>query len=123
MNARIARESILSVALILASTLGDPALSRSGQVAAQSDSFRAHLPPLPVNGATVGTITGVGQLRVTLEGNRLEVTGIYQGMSSLATAAHLHNGPAGRPGPVAQPLEVRASPRGEISGTVELTSE
>ena len=123
MNARSARESILSVALILASTLGGPTLSSSGQVSAQADSFRARLSPLPVNGATVGTITGVGQVRATLEGNRLEVTGTYQGMSSPATAAHLHNGPPGRPGPVAQPLEVSPSPEGEVSGAVELTSE
>ena len=75
MNARIARESALFLALLLGGTLGGPALSPSGQVSAQADSFRARLSPLPVNGATVSTITGVGQVRATLDGNRLTVTG------------------------------------------------
>jgi alcohol dehydrogenase (cytochrome c) len=56
-----------------------------------------------------------------LDGNRLTVTGTYRGLSSPATAAHLHFGAPGRPGPLAQPLQVTATPEGEISGTAELT--
>ena len=123
MNARIARESVLFLALLLGGTLGGPALSSSGQVSAQADSFRARLSPLPVSGRTVRTITGVGQIRATLDGNRLTVTGTYRGMSSPATAAHLHFGAPGRPGAVAQPLEVTTSPEGEVSGTAELTDQ
>ena len=123
MNARIVRESVLFLALLLGGTLGGPALSSSGQVSAQADSFRARLSPLPVNRQTVETITGLGQVRATLDGNRLTVTGTYRGMSSPATAAHLHVGPPGRPGPLAQPLEVTASPEGEVTGTAELTDE
>ena len=69
------------------------------------------------------TITGLGQVRATLDGNRLTVTGTYQGMSSPATAAHLHFGAPGRPGPLAQPLEVTTSPEGEVTGTAELTDQ
>ena len=123
MNARIAKESVLFLALLLGGTLGGPALSSSGQVSAQADSFRARLSPLPVNRATVSTITGVGQVRATLDGNQLTVTGTYRGMSSPATAAHLHNGRPGQPGPLAQGLDVSTSPEGEIAGTVELTDE
>ena len=123
MNTRIARNSVLFLTLILAGTLGGPALSPSGQISAQTDSFRARLSPLPVNGRTVRTITGLGQVRATLDGNRLTVTGTFRGMSSPATSAHLHVGPPGRPGPLAQPLEVTSSPEGEISGTAELTDE
>ena len=123
MNARIVRESALFLALLLGGAFGGPAFSSSGQVSAQADSFRARLSPLPVNRGTVGTITGVGQVRATLDGNRLTVTGTYRGMSSRATAAHLHVGPPGRPGPVAQPLEVSTSPEGEVTGTAELTDE
>ena len=123
MNARIARESVLVLALLLGGTLGGPALASSGRVSAQVDSFRARLSPLPVSGRTVRTITGLGQVRATLDGNRLTVTGTYQGMSSPATAAHLHFGAPGRPGPLAQPLEVTTSPEGEVTGTAELTDQ
>ena len=123
MNARIARESALVLALLLGGTLGGPALTSSGRVSAQVGSFRARLSPLPVSGRTVRTITGLGQVRATLDGNRLTVTGTYQGMSSPATAAHLHFGTPGRPGPLAQPLEVTTSPEGEVTGTAELTDQ
>ena len=123
MNARIARESALVLALLLGGTLGGPAVASSGRVSAQVGSFRARLSPLPVSGRTVRTITGVGQVRATLDGNRLTVTGTYRGMSSSATAAHLHFGAPGRPGPLAQPLEVTTSPEGEVTGTAELTDQ
>lgn len=123
MNARIARESALVLALLLGGTLGGPAVASSGRVSAQVGSFRARLSPLPVSGRTVRTITGLGQVRATLDGNRLTVTGTYQGMSSPATAAHLHFGTPGRPGPLAQPLEVTTSPEGEVTGTAELTDQ
>ena len=123
MNARIAKGSLFSVALILGGALGGPALSTSGQVSAQADAFRARLSPLPVNGGTVQTITGLGQVRATLDGNRLTVTGTYRGMSSPATAAHLHIAPPGRHGPPAQTLEVTTSPEGDIAGTVELSDQ
>ena len=123
MNARIARESVLVLALLLGGTLGGPALASSGRVSAQVGSFRARLSPLPVSGRTVRTITGLGQVRATLDGNRLTVTGTYRGMSSPATAAHLHFGAPGRPGPLAQPLEVTTSPEGEVTGTAELTDQ
>ena len=123
MNARIARESALVLALLLGGTLGGPALASSGRVSAQVGSFRARLSPLPVSGRTVRTITGLGQVRATLDGNRLTVTGTYQGMSSPAPAAHLHFGAPGRPGPLAQPLEVTTSPEGEVTGTAELTDQ
>ena len=114
MSARISREPVLVLALLLGGTLGGPAFSSSGQlgaqVSAQSDSFRARLSPLPVDGRLFRTMTGVGQVRATLTGNRLTVTGTYRGLSSPATAAHLHIGPAGQQGPVAQPLRVSTSP-------------
>ena len=123
MNTRIAKDSVLALVLLLGGTLAGPVLSSSAQVSAQAGSFRARLSPLPVNGRTVQTITGIGQVRATLDGNRLTVTGTYRGMSSPATAAHLHFGAPGRPGPLAQPLEVTTSPEGNVSGTAELTDD
>ena len=121
MSARISKESLLSTALLVAGTLGGPALSPSAQASAQADSFRARLSPLAVDGRTVRTITGVGEVRATLAGNRLTVTGSYRGLGSPAIAAHLHSGAPGETGPAAQPLVVGPSRTGNIGGTVELT--
>jgi alcohol dehydrogenase (cytochrome c) len=123
MNPRMARESALCLALLFGATIGEPALSPSPQLSAQVNAFRARLSPLPVNGGSVETITGLGRVRARLAGNRLTVTGTYGGLSSPATAAHLHFGAPGRPGPLAQPLQVTTARDGEISGIVELTDE
>ncbi len=121
MKGRITSKLVLSAALLITGTLGVPVLAHQGQVAAQANSFRARLSPMPVNAATLNSITGVGQVRVTLQGNQLTVTGSYQGMSSAATVAHIHQGFPGLHGPVAHALEVFSVPAGEIGGTVELT--
>ena len=44
-------------------------------------------------------------------------------MSSVATAAHLHNGPPAQPGPAVHQLAVSAATGGEIGGEIELTDE
>jgi len=116
MNARYARKSVLALTFVLGGIL-------SGQASAQATSFRARLSPLPVSGQTVRTITGVGQVRATLAGSRLTVTGSFSGMNSAATAAHIHVGAPGRPGPVAQRLTVTSAAAGDISGAVDLTDE
>ncbi len=123
MNARIVRGQVLTLAFFLGGTLGSPVLSRSAQVSAQAEAFRARLSPMPVNGQTVRTITGLGQVRATLAGNRLSLTGDFRGLSSPATSAHLHVGPPGRPGPVAGPLTVTASAEGQITGSIDLNAE
>jgi len=92
-------------------------------LSAQATAFRARLSPMPVNGQTVRTITGVGQVRATLQGTRLTLTGMFRGMSSPATAAHLHVATPGMHGPVAAPLQITAATEGDISGTVTLTAE
>jgi alcohol dehydrogenase (cytochrome c) len=115
MNVRNARFAF-SFALLLCGSLALPALS-----AAQAETYRARLSPAPVNGQTVRTITGVGQVRATLAGTRLTVTGEFRGMSSAATAAHLHLGAPGQPGGVAAPLQVTAAAEGQITGAIDLT--
>ncbi|MEQ1855352.1 MAG: PQQ-binding-like beta-propeller repeat protein [Longimicrobiales bacterium] len=123
-NVRYSRSvggSVVALALALGGTFAAPAMPSAQQVAAQAETFRARLAPAPANGQTVRTITGVGQVRATLTGSRLTLTGEFRGMSSPATAANLHVGAPGRPGPVAAPLQVTASAEGQISGAVELT--
>src|SRR5688500_5625109 len=104
MNARVAF-AVLVVALL-------------GQPASAQETYRARLSPMPVNQQTVRTITGLGQVRATLDGNRLTVTGEYRGMSSPATSAHVHLAPPTMTGPVSAPLQVTGGQAGQISGTV-----
>ena len=60
--------------------------------------FRARLSPMPTTPQTVTTILGEGQVILTLNGNSLSVAGNFTGMSSVATGAHIHNGPPAQPG-------------------------
>jgi alcohol dehydrogenase (cytochrome c) len=123
MNARILRKSALAVSILLAAFFASPLFFPAARVSAQADSFRARLSPLPVNRQTVTTMTGVGQVRATLAGSRLTVSGSFEGMSSAATSAHIHGAPPGQHGPLAQRLDVSGAADGEISGTVDLTEE
>ncbi|MEX0741817.1 MAG: CHRD domain-containing protein, partial [Phycisphaeraceae bacterium] len=87
------------------------------------DTFRARLSPMPVTPATVNSITGVGDVTARLNGGQLVLEGRFRGMSSAATAAHIHVGAPARPGPVAHPLQITGAADGEIRGTVQLTDQ
>ena len=96
-------------------------LTFSAGAVAQSETFRARLSPMPTTPQTVTTITGEGEVILTLDGNTLTVSGNFTGMNSVATMAHVHNGPPAQPGPVVHQLEVTQMPAGEISAVLELT--
>lgn len=102
--------------LVLAACLLAPA-------AGARESYRARLSPMPVTPQTVESITGGGEVLLVLNGSRLSVAGRFAGMSSPATAAHVHRGPPAQPGPAALPLEVTRARRGEVSGELELSGE
>lgn len=85
--------------------------------------YRARLSPMPTTPQTVDEITGEGEVILTLTGNMLMVEGSFSGMSSAATAAHLHNGPPAQPGPVVHTLDIDQSSAGDISASLELTTE
>jgi Cu/Zn superoxide dismutase len=90
---------------------------------AQSTSFRARLSEMPVTPQTVNTITGVGEVFVTLNGSTVSVSGSFEGMSSAASAVHIHNAPKAMNGPPIGALEVTAMPNGQVSGELELTAD
>ena len=90
---------------------------------AQTETYRARLSPMPTTPQTVTTILGEGEVILTLNGNTLSVQGNFKGMSSVATMAHIHNGPPAQPGPVVHQLEITKMPAGEISGELELSAE
>ena len=85
--------------------------------------YRARLSPMPTTPQTVSEILGEGEVILTLNGNKLEVSGTFSDMSSIATGAHLHNGPPAQPGPVVHTLEIDEAIGGEISASLELTDE
>jgi len=109
--------SKLSLLLLTAS------LIMINQVSAQSSLFRARLSEVPVTPQTYTTITGVGEVFATLDGTTLSLTGSYEGMSSAATIAHVHNAPKAMNGPPIGAIEVTPAPSGEVSGSLELTAE
>ena len=85
--------------------------------------FRARLSPMPTTPQTVTTILGEGEVILTLSGNSLSVEGNFTGMSSVATGAHIHNGPPAQPGPVIHTLEVSQATNGNVRGELSLTDE
>lgn len=87
----------------------------------QTETFRARLSPMPTTPQTVSEILGEGEVILTLSGNTLNVAGEFMGMSSMATAAHVHNGPPAQPGPVIHTLTISNSNTGEISGNLTLS--
>ena len=105
------------LACILAAAVG------SGPVRAQtSEQFGGRLSRMPVDRANAPAISGGGDVRATLAGSELTIVATFAGMSSPATAAHLHNAPAARRGPVAFTLDVPATAGGRIEETVTLTN-
>ena len=90
---------------------------------AQSANYRARLSELPVTPQTYRSITGVGEVFATLDGSTLRVSGNFEGMSSAASMAHVHNAPKAMNGPPIGTLEATALPTGEVSGELELTAE
>ena len=89
--------------------------------AAAQESFRARLSPLPVNGVTVSTITGIGGVRATLAGSELTLEGDFRGLSSPAIGAELRTGQPGLRGPVVAALEATAAGAGTVTGSATLS--
>ena len=85
--------------------------------------YRARLSPMPTTPQTVSTILGEGEVILMLNGNSLTVDGNFAGMSSVATGAHIHNGPPAQPGPVIHTLEVTPATSGSVSGVIALSDE
>jgi Cu/Zn superoxide dismutase len=92
-------------------------------VYAQPSTYRARLSEVPVTPQDYQDITGVGEVFASLSGSTLSLTGTFEGMSSAARAAHVHNAPKAMNGPPIGAIEVTAARAGEVSGSLELTAE
>lgn len=89
---------------------------------AQADErFGGRLSRLPVDPATAPAVRGSGEVSAVLAGDALTIVATFEGMSSPATAAHVHRAPAGRRGPIAFGVDVPGAAAGRIDQTIRLT--
>src|SRR5262245_17794160 len=93
--------------------------------AAQTDQelYKVRLSPVPSD-ASMRNVRGSGSATAVLSGNKLTITGKFEGMLSPATVAQLHLGIAkGVRGSPFQDLTVEKSTAGALTGSVVLTPE
>jgi len=87
------------------------------------DSFKARLSPVPVDERLVSIIAGHGSVSAMLTGTKLAVDGVFDGMRSAATEAHLYQSKVtGIRGVEIGALTVSQAMHGSISGSLDLTA-
>jgi hypothetical protein len=97
-------------------------LSSFAVTAQGGKTFKARLAPVPVDLTMTPTVAGSGAVTAVLAGNKLTISGTFDGLKSPATIAQVHKGPiAGVRGPVVFDLTVSKGTNGTISGSADLT--
>jgi hypothetical protein len=97
-------------------------LAAFSAIAQNGESFKARLSTVPVDATMLPTIAGSGSLKAALAGNKLTLSGSFEGLRSPAIRASIHNGPQkGIRGPAVHDLTVSKATAGSISGSVDLT--
>ena len=93
--------------------------------AAQSEEkFKIRITPVPLDGSMRATVAGSGSATATLSGNKLTISGTFDGMPSAATTAKIHRGLAtGVRGSPFLDLTVTKASNGTVSGSFDLTPE
>lgn len=90
--------------------------------AQNGESFKARLSTVPVDATMLPTVTGSGLARAVLAGNKLTISGTFEGLRSPAIRASIHVGPQkGIRGPAAHDLVVTKDKTGSITESVELS--
>jgi hypothetical protein len=85
-------------------------------------TFKARLSPVPIDVSMQATISGTGSVSAVLNGQKLTVTGTFEGLRSPATIAQVHKSPnRGIRGPVAFDLKASAGTSGTLAGSIDLT--
>jgi hypothetical protein len=96
-----------------------------GLLAQQPKTFKVRLSPVPIDLSMQANVAGSGSVSAVLTGNRLALTGTYEGLRGPATIAQVHKGPAkGIRGPVVFDLAVAKGTdptAGTISGAIDLS--
>ena len=112
MRQRVVRRRTCRLALAVAAALCMTAPA-GGQ---DEETFRARLAP------SAGG-TGAGEVRAVLRGRLLDISGRFDGLTSVATAAHVHQAPAGETGPALFTLEVTPGRDGDLRGGADLAGD
>lgn len=97
------------------------AVHPAAPAAQTGERFEDRLSRLPVDRVTTSTISGQGKVGATLDGHELTLSATFEGVSSPATAAHIHRAPRARPGPPVFTLEAPTTTAGVIKDTITLT--
>ncbi len=107
------RIGVFAALLLLA---GEPAK-------AQPQAYMIHLGPVARTNATQMTAVGRGIGDVTVDGNTLIVKGMFDGLASAATDAHVCVGMGiGTPGVCDSDLDVTKAVQGTVSGNITLNA-
>ena len=86
--------------------------------------FKVRMAPVPRDIAMQKVVAGSGSASATLSGNKLTITGTFEGMPSPATEARIHRGVAtGVRGSPFLDLTVTKATNGTISGSFDLNAE
>jgi CHRD domain len=108
-------------------SLASRASSRQGpnspvSQASSGQAFKGRLSPVPISADMVGRITGSGSFSGELTGNTLTIAGLFTGLQSPATLAHLHIGErTGVRGPAVFDVRLDKATTGSLSATIELS--
>jgi len=86
-------------------------------------TFKARLSPVPIDVAMQATVSGSGSVTAALTGNRLVVSGTFEGLKSPATIAQIHKGQRGVRGPVVFDLKTTNGTSGTIAGEIDLSPQ
>jgi hypothetical protein len=113
----VKRYGFLNALVVVILLAGYSALAQNGQ------SFRARLSTVPVDATMLPTVTGSGSLKALLAGDKLTISGSFEGLRSPAIRASIHIGPQkGVRGPAVHDLEITKKNAGSVSGSVDLTA-
>ena len=107
----------------LAALIAVPSVAGVG--AQEPERYGERLSRMPVDLRTTSAISGGGDVTAELVGNDLSIIVRFSGLSSGATAAHVHNAPVARRGGVAFAIDLGGATgtAGEIVDTVTLADD
>ena len=109
--------------ICFAAVVGAVIVLMAYSVGAQNgESFKARLSTVPVDATMLPTVAGSGSLKAVLAGNKLTISGSFEGLRSPAIRASIHISPQkGIRGPAAHDLTVTKGTTGSITGSLDLT--
>jgi CHRD domain len=86
------------------------------------ETYKVRLSTVPKDATMLDTVTGSGLATAVLSGNKLTISGKFEGLAGPATIARLHRGRRGIRGPAVAELIVTKAQAGTLTGTIELTA-